>query len=196
VHSAAGGVGGALVQLARTAGHRAVAVVGAPHKLEVARELGADEVIDKSAEPLWSAARRHSPGGYDAIFDANGYRTLRQSYRNLAPEGRLVVYGFHSMLPRKGGRPNRLRLALDYLRTPRFNPFDLSQRNRGVLGFNLSFLFHRADLLAHAMADLLRLADAGTLRKPRLTSYPMARVADAHRAIESAQTVGKLVLLP
>ena len=58
VHSAAGGVGGALVQLAKRAGAEVVAVVGAPHKVAVAREHGADVVIDKSVEALWPAAER------------------------------------------------------------------------------------------------------------------------------------------
>src|SRR6186713_1768311 len=90
VHSAAGGVGGALVQLAKRAGAEVVAVVGAPHKVAVAREHGADTVIDKSVEALWPAAERAAPGGFHAVFDANGSETLRQGYRHLAPTGRLV----------------------------------------------------------------------------------------------------------
>ena len=66
VHSAAGGVGGALLQLARRADCRTVGVVGAAHKVEAARALGASEVIDKSTEDLWEAARRHAPDGYQA----------------------------------------------------------------------------------------------------------------------------------
>ncbi len=108
VHSAAGGVGSALLQLARIAECEAVAVVGAPHKVATARELGAAAVIDKSSEPLWDAARRHAPAGYDVVLDANGVSTLSGSYAALAPTGRLVVYGFHSMLPRQGGRPSYL----------------------------------------------------------------------------------------
>lgn len=108
-------------------------MVGAAHKVAPARELGANEVIDRSSEELWPAARRHAPAGYDAVFDANGVDTLRQSYRHLAAPGKLVVYGFHSMLPRGGGRPNWLKLAYDYLRTPRFNPLDLTNDNRSVL---------------------------------------------------------------
>ena len=93
VHSAAGGVGGALLQLGKTAGCRMVGVVGAPHKVDTAKRLGADAVIDKSRESLWAAARRLAPEGYDVILDANGVETLRQSYEHLAPAGKLVVYG-------------------------------------------------------------------------------------------------------
>ena len=196
VHSAAGGVGGALVQLGKIAGCVVVGVVGAPHKVEAAARLGADAVIDKSREALWPAAERHAPEGYDVVLDANGVETLRESYRHLAPAGKLVVYGFHTMIPRKGGRPSYPRLAIDYLRTPRFNPLDLCNDNRSVLAFNLSYLFHRADLLEEGMTRLAGWIEEGRLKAPPVTTYPLARVADAHRAIESGATVGKLVLTP
>lgn len=194
VHSAAGGVGGALVQLGRIAGARVLGVVGAAHKVDSVRSLGAEAVIDKSSEDLWGAAERLAPGGYQVILDANGVATLRQSYRHLAAPGKLVVYGFHSMLPRVGGRPGWPRLAWDALRTPRFSPFDMTTHNRSVLSFNLSFLFERSDLFGRAMGDLLRWVGEGRLRPPLTTSYPFARVREAHRDLESGRTVGKLVL--
>ena len=196
VHSAAGGVGGALVQLGRIAGCKVVGVVGASHKVDPVRRLGAIDVIDKSREDLWKAAERISPEGYHVVLDANGVATLQQSYRHLAPVGKLVVYGFHSMLPRKGGRPNRLHLLWDYTRTPRFNPFSLTTRNCGVLGFNLSFLFDRSGLLHEAMDQLLRWVEEGKIQPLAVQTYPFEQVAQAHRDLESGQTVGKLILIP
>jgi NADPH:quinone reductase-like Zn-dependent oxidoreductase len=195
VHSAAGGVGGALVQLGRIAEAEVVGVVGAAHKVETARTLGAHEVIDKSGEDLWESAERHARGGgYDVVLDGNGVATLKQSYRHLAPTGRLVTYGFHSMFPRRGGRPSLVRLALDYLRTPRFHPVRMANDNKSVLAFNLSYLFGQHELLAEAMGRLFGWLGAGRLQPPPLTRYPVERVADAHRDLEAGQTVGKLVL--
>jgi synaptic vesicle membrane protein VAT-1 len=196
VHSAAGGVGGALLQLLRILGCTSVGVVGASHKVASARALGADVVIDKSREALWPAAERAAPQGYDVVLDANGVSTLAQSYRHLARPGKLVVYGFHSMLPREGGRPRWARLARDWLRTPRFNPLQLTNANASVLAFNLSYLFERRDVLAEGMARLLAWVDEGRLVAPPVTVLPLAQVAEAHRALESGQTVGKLVLTP
>jgi NADPH:quinone reductase-like Zn-dependent oxidoreductase len=196
VHSAAGGVGLALVRLGKHMGCRVVGVVGASHKVEHAREAGAIAVIDTSAHDLWRAAERESPDGYAAIFDANGVSTLRQSYRHIAPTGRLVVYGFASMLPRADERMRWLRLAWDWLRTPRFDPFALTNENRSVMGFNLSYLFDHLGLLRTTMDKLLALADEGVLPPPPVTAYPLHEAASAHRALESGQTVGKLVLVP
>jgi synaptic vesicle membrane protein VAT-1 len=194
VHSAAGGVGGALLSLGRIAGCRMVGVVGAAHKVEAARRMGADAVIDKSQEALWKAAEQLAPEGYDVVLDANGIETLRQSYRHLAPAGKLVIYGFHTMMPRKGGRPSYPKLAVDYLRTPRFNPLDLCNDNKSVLAFNLSYLFDKTELLREAMDRLLGWLDEGRLAPPKVTAFPLEQVADAHRAIESGTTVGKLAL--
>jgi hypothetical protein len=196
VHSAAGGVGSALLQIARAAGCHVVGVVGAEHKVAAAQALGATLVIDRSRADLWAAARGIAPAGFAAVFDANGVSTLADSYGHLAPAGRLVVYGFHSMLPRRGGRPNWLRLAWDYLRTPRFSAMDLVNRNKSVMGFNLSYMFHRGDLLGAAMGRILGGFAAGTLRMPAVTTYPLTEVAQAHADLESGRTVGKLVLVP
>jgi NADPH:quinone reductase-like Zn-dependent oxidoreductase len=130
VHSAAGGVGSALLQLARVAECEAVGVVGAPHKRAAAEALGAAHVIDKSTEDLWTMARRYAPDGYDVVLDANGVETLRESFRHLASPGRLIVYGFHGMLPRTGGRPRWRKLAVDWVRTPASAPSRSRTRTR------------------------------------------------------------------
>lgn len=194
VHSAAGGVGGALLQLAKIAEAFCVGVVGRSHKVESAQKLGADHVIDKSKEPLWPTAEAHSPDGYHVIFDANGVATIGESYNHLASPGKLVIYGFHTMIPKKGGRPNWFKLAWDYLRTKRFDPLAMTGENRSVLAFNLSYLFSEREILEDAMGDLLRWASEGKLQPPPIQIYPFEEVARAHEDIESAQTVGKLIL--
>ncbi len=195
VHSAAGGVGGALAQLGRIAGVRVVGVVGASHKVDAARAAGCTEVIDKSRDDLWARARALAPTGFDAAFDANGVSTLRGSWNHLAPMGKLLIYGFASMLPRNG-RLNWLRLAWDWLRTPRFNPLQMTQSNRSVLACNLSFLSAHAGRLAEGMHWLLARFESGQLQAPPVTTYPLERAADAQRALESGRTTGKLVLTP
>ena len=194
VHSAAGGVGSALVQLCRLAGGHVVGVVGSPHKVQAAKQWGATAVIDKSQEALWPAAERLAPHGFHAIFDANGVATLRESYRHLATPGKLVVYGFHTMLPKSGGKPQWLKMALHYLRTPRFNPLDMVTQNRSVLAFNLSYLFAEGPMLSLGMGRLFSWLEAGQIQPLPVTTFPLHEVGEAHRALESGQTVGKLVL--
>jgi NADPH:quinone reductase-like Zn-dependent oxidoreductase len=194
VHSAGGGVGSALVQLCKLHDLHVIGVVGVGHKVEYVRQLGADAVIDKSSGSLWNEARRHCPDGYDLVFDANGPETLAQSYAHLKPTGKLLVYGFHSLLPKQGGRINHLKAALGLLRMPRFNPLSMTTENKSVVAFNLSFLLARTDLLHAAVRDLTAWVEAGDIQVPRIRSFALADVAQAHQALESGETTGKLVL--
>lgn len=196
VHSAAGGVGSALVQMLKRVGTDVTGVVGRAEKVEVVKELGADHVIDKSTSELWHEAERIAPNGFDLILDANGVSTLGQSYKHLSRPGKLVIYGFASMLPKTGGKPNWPKLALDYVRTPRFNPLDLTNESKSVMAFNLSYLFERTELLAEALTDILAWIENGEIAPPKVTTYPLADVARAHADIESGKTTGKLVLVP
>lgn len=196
VHSAAGGVGGALVQMAKLVGCEVTGVVGRTDKVAAVTAAGADHVIDKARDDLWRAARRLAPDGYDVILDANGVATLGASYAHLRRAGKLVVYGFHSMLPKQGGKPNWPKLALDFVRTPRFSPLDMTNASKSVLAFNLSYLFDRLELLHEAMTQITGWLATGALQPPPVTTYPLADVARAHADLESGRTVGKLVLQP
>ena len=194
VHSAAGGVGGALLQLGKIADCRMVAVVGSGHKITTALAYGADSVIDKSKEDLWATALELCPDGFDVVFDANGPATLNQSYRHLAPGGKLVAYGFHSMLSTRWGVPNYLKLIYDYFRVPRYSPLNMTQDNKSLIAFNLSYLFHQIDLFKDALDHLCNWVEESMIKAPPVQIYPFEKVAEAHRALESGKTVGKLIL--
>lgn len=196
VHSAAGGVGGSLVQLAKLVGCEVVGVVGSSHKVQAAKDFGCDHVIDKSTQNLWTEAEKYAPEGYDVICDANGVETLRDSYDHLRRAGKLVIYGFHTMMPKEGGKPNWLKLASGWVRTPRFNPLDLTMNSKSVLAFNLSYLFDRRDILEYFVADFERWVADGAIQAPPVTEYALEDVARAHADIESGTTIGKLILVP
>jgi synaptic vesicle membrane protein VAT-1 len=189
-----------LVQICKLKGWKVCAVVGRPHKVSACHALGADCVVDKSQpEGLWKLAEEFAPEGFDAIFDANGVETFQASWDHLGPGGKLVVYGFHTMLPKVGGvlgPAQWARMARDWLKTPSFDPMVMVSENKSVLGFNLSFLFKRRDLFDPVMDEILGWVVAGKLVLPQITTFPLAEAGRAHAAIESAQTVGKLVLLP
>jgi len=168
--------------------------VGADHKVAAALEYGADAVIDKNKDDLWAKAEDICPHGFDVVFDANGPTTLKQSYRHLAASGKLVTYGFHSMLSKRGGFANYPKLAYEYFRIPKWNPLNMTNENKSLIAFNLSYLFDRMDLLKEAMQDLMQWVSEGKIRAAALQTFPFEKVADAHRTLESGRTVGKLIL--
>ncbi|WP_455212455.1 synaptic vesicle VAT-1 family membrane protein [Kaarinaea lacus] len=194
VHSAAGGVGTALTQLCKAAGFFVVGVIGSSHKREYLEKFGPDVIIDKSKQDLWIEAQKACPGGYHAIFDANGFSTLKDSYRHLRPTGKLIVYGSHSLFSQAGGKINYLKAGFGLLKTPKFAPLDMISRNKGVVGFNLSFLFDQADLINDCIEGLDKHLENGTIKPIPVTQFDFEKVADAHRLIESGKSVGKIIL--
>ena len=170
--------------------------MGSSHKRDVALSYGASNVIDKSSQSLWREVERIAPDGLHYVLESNGAETLKQSYAHLRPTGRLVVYGFTGMLTRGSGRPNWLKLAWDFLRTPRFHPLEMVNVNKGVVGFNLSYLFEEQGLLDEAMTRMLAEAQASVLRPLPVTEFALADAGAAHVALQSGATVGKLVLVP
>lgn len=194
IHSCAGGVGSALLKLCRISGFETVGVVGSSHKVEFAKQMNADFVIDKSTQDLWSEARRLVPEGYDVVLDANGAETLKQSFEHLASSGKLICYGFHTMLPKKGGRLNWPKLIWTYLKTPRFNPLTMTNQNKSLITFNLSYLFDKEDMFLEAISHMTQLIEEGKLSGPSVTLFDFDEVGKAHKALESGQTTGKIVL--
>jgi NADPH:quinone reductase-like Zn-dependent oxidoreductase len=194
IHSAAGGVGIALLHLLKMNGNMSVAVVGRSDKVDAAQEAGATFIIDKNTQNLWKKVVELSPEGYDIILDANGATTLKGSYDHLRPAGRLLIYGFASMFSHSG-RKNYIKLIWYYLKTPRFNPFDLTGANKTISGFNLIYLFDEVDLFRDIMETLLCWDMEGHLPLAPITTFPFQNVVSAHKAMESGRSVGKLVLV-
>jgi synaptic vesicle membrane protein VAT-1 len=196
VHSAAGGVGSLLVQVAKAQGARVTAVVGRKEKKAYVEGLGAAVVIVKGDEDWKAAAKRSAPHGYDVVLDANGYETQRASYRLLRPTGRLVIYGAHSMLSRGHARPNPFKLLWGILRMPRFHPIELTNDNKSVIGFNLSYLFDEAPLLRAGIQQIVTWVKAKQVVPPPFEVFPLSQAGRAHAVLQGGAVQGKVLLVP
>eukprot|EP00794_Sanderia_malayensis_P011321 gene11321-12507_t len=203
VHSAAGGVGSMLVQMGKIAGCHVTGVVGRTSKVEYLQSIGCDVIIDKSQTDLWTSVGESCDGGkFTAIFDANGVETFDESYKHVEAGGRLVVYGAHTLLPKSDASSqgnitawNWLKIGLKLFQVPKFNPLKLTEENKAVMGFNLSFMINKIQILDEALADLLNWVNEGRLKVAKVTGYPLSQAGKAHEDLESGKTVGKLVLI-
>mmetsp|Transcript_57193 Transcript_57193/g.139431 ORF Transcript_57193/g.139431 Transcript_57193/m.139431 type:complete len:512 (+) Transcript_57193:77-1612(+) len=206
IHSAAGGVGSMMVRMAKLLQMSpVVGVVGRTSKVDAAKQLGCDVVVDKSDFELsssssswWKVVTDTCPNGYAVVADANGVSTIQQSMDVLQPTGRLIVFGFHSNLPMGQDMLNPfawISMARKMSQMPKFNPMDLVKDNKSILGFNLSFFVDEIELLGVMHDQIGRWLTTGVLEPPRLTSLPMNSIHEAHQLIQSGKSVGKIVMI-
>ena len=192
IHGAAGGVGTAAVQLARLR-HATVIGTASPQKHDAVRALGADHVIDYQGGDVTARVLALTNNqGVDVVLDPLGGRSLRRSYRLLAPLGRLIIYGASDALP--GARRRLWRVTRTFLQMPTFRPLALLHDNRSVHGLHLGRLFGEVPRLAPLMDLVCREIDAGHLQPVIALALPLERAADAHQFMHDRANIGKIVL--
>jgi len=192
IHGAGGGVGIAATQLSRLRGATIIGTASAA-KHDAIREHGVRHAIDYRTADVVVEVRRLTNGrGVDVVLDPIGGRSFADSYRLLAPLGRLVMYGVSSIAP--GERRSVWRALTTIVRMPRFTPLSLMNRNRGVFGLNVGHLWDERRQLGDAMTLLLKEVGAGRLHPVVSRTFPLEQAADAHRFMQSRGNVGKIVL--
>jgi len=180
IHAGAGGVGQLLVQMAKRKGARAIATVSTDEKAEIARSVGADDIVLYSRTDFEVEVKRLTAGrGVNVVYDSVGKDTFEKSLGCLALRGMMVLYGQSS-----GPVP----------------PVDPQVLNaKGSLFLTRPTLHHythtREELLARA-GDVLSWVRSGVLRLRIDRDFPLVQAADAHRYLQGRQTKGKVLLTP
>lgn len=192
IHGAGGGVGIAATQLARL---RRTIILGAAsaRKHDALRALGVDHPIDYRRGDVTEQVNRLTHGrGVDVILDPIGGKSFEESYRLLAPLGRLVIYGVSAI----AGGPKRSwwRAGRTIWQLRSFKPLSLINRNRGVFGLNLAHLWDEQRQLHDAMRFLLDELRAKRIQPVLAKAFPLAEAGDAHRFLQSRANIGKVVL--
>ena len=185
VIAAAGGVGTALVQLARASGNygkRVIGVVSSAERATFVRAQGADEVIDRKQGNVVEQTLKLTNGrGVDLIVDCAGGPHMTALFDALEPFGMLLLYGrlegpasgnIHDAIHKKPWRSGAFRY------------------------FTMHTLDDWPELRAKCTHDLLRLLSEGKIRVPIYERIPLAEAARAHRVFESGQVMGKLIMKP
>jgi synaptic vesicle membrane protein VAT-1 len=191
VHNAGGGLGIAATQLARL---RRATVIGTASaaKHDALRSFGVEHAIDYRHANVVEEVQRLSRGrGVDVILDSIGGRSFGDSYRMLAPLGRLIMVGISSMASE---RRSAWRVLRSWWGMPSFNPLSLINRNRGVFGLNVGHLWDERPQLLPLMDLLMTELRAGRLQPIVARTFPLEKAAEAHRFIQSRANIGKVVL--
>ena len=180
VHSAAGGCGVLLCQIAKIRGAEVIGAVSTPAKADIARQAGADHVVVYAEEDFEQAVKRITAGrGVDVVYDAVGLDTYVRSMNVLRPRGMLVLYGEASGdVPPIDPRELLFRKSLFLTRT----------------GLD-HYIADRRELRART-DEIFDWVVQGRLKQRVWRTYRLDEVADAHSALEGRATTGKLLVMP
>lgn len=180
VHSAAGGCGILLCQIAKIRGAKVIGAVSTPAKAQVAREAGADHVVIYAEEDFEKAVKRITDGrGVDVVYDAVGLDTYVRSMNVLRPRGLLALYGEASGdVPPIDPRELLFRKSLFLTRT----------------GLD-HYVADRREMRARS-DEIFAWVAQGRLKQKIFGTFPLEQVAQAHRALEERATTGKLLVIP
>jgi NADPH:quinone reductase-like Zn-dependent oxidoreductase len=199
VHAAAGGVGIAGVQIAKSIGAEVFGTASAS-KHDAIREQGVTHAIDYRSQDFESEVMRITGGeGVDVAIDAIGPSSFRKSYRTLRQGGRLVMYGASEI---QMGETRDLRAVLKGLARmptatmPWWKSMGVMNENKGVFGLNMLSWWDREKSLDRAIEPLLEGLEKGNLVPVVAESFPFDAAAEAHRFIAERRNVGKVVLVP
>jgi len=192
IHAAAGGVGTAAVQICRRAGAKSIGTASASKHARL-RELGLDHAIDYRSQDFEPEVMRVTGGrGVDVALDAVG--TFKQSFRCLAPMGKLMMYGASAAV--SGDKRNLLAAARAAVAMPFFHPLKLLPENKGIFGVNMGRLWGETAMLAGELREVLKGFASGDFKAIVDSEVPFAEPRRAHERLQSRQSFGKVVLVP
>jgi NADPH:quinone reductase-like Zn-dependent oxidoreductase len=171
VQAAGSGIGHAAIQIAALAGAHVIATAGADHKLERARELGADETINYREQSVAETVLEMTDGrGADLFIEHVGGDLFMDSLKALRKDGALVTCGGHAG------------------ETPPIDIVELFRHEWRVIGSRIG--------TPAEMQLTMQLMGEGKLVPAIHAAIPLAEAPEAHRIIERREQTGKVVLVP
>lgn len=188
IHSAAGGVGLACIDLCRAAGAEMWGSAGKKKHAFLA-ERGVQHVLDSHADE-WPTEK------VDLILDAIGGASWARGQKQLRAGGRLVVFGLSA--GSTSDKPSKLDFLRAALAIPwlSMTPLALINANQGVLGVNMGHIWDEGERVLGWMRTLLAWWEAGRIRPHIHAQVPFAEAAEAHRILHRRENIGKVVLVP
>lgn len=190
IHSAAGGVGTLANRIAKCYNAFTIGTVGREAKVAFCKAEGYDEVIVRSANFAADLKRAMGDRELNIVMECIGGKIFEAGFEALAPEGRSIIYGA-ARYASPGNRPNYPQLLWKHFTRPKIDPQKLAELNKGLLGFNLIYLYERAPL----MHDLLQRIQSLGIAPPHVGhQFPFDELPEAIRLFQTGKSIGKIVV--
>jgi NADPH:quinone reductase-like Zn-dependent oxidoreductase len=192
IHSAAGGVGIMANRICKKWKAYTIGTVGTDRKKDfLLQHEGYDQVMVRGSNFYQQLRAALQDRPLLLVMECIGGDIFRDSWKAMAPMGRLIAYGSASFTSH-GAKPDYPRLLWKYLRRPKIDPLRLPSQNKSLMGFNLIYLYEQTDLMHTLLAELQALA----LRPQHVGHvFPFSQMHDAIRLFQQGETVGKVVVI-
>jgi NADPH:quinone reductase-like Zn-dependent oxidoreductase len=191
IQAAAGGVGTALVQMAKHRGAIVYGTAGSEAKLEYLRGLGVDHPINYTQEDFVEKIRAiRGKAGVDIVYDSLGGKQFKRGFQLLGPGGRIVGLGTAS---REGkGIFSDIGTLFGF---GRYWGAFLLLESRAVIGCNmLRIADHRPQVLKHCLSEVIKAAQEGYLKPTVSKVFQATELAAAHEYVEQRKSIGKVIV--
>ena len=190
VQSAAGGVGIWANRIAKQFDAYTIGCVGNTSKLKFLEEEGYDHGFVRRKNYRHDLRKAIGDRNLNIVMECVGGRVFLDSYLEMAPEGRVIVYG-SARYAQPGARPNYLKLLWQFLKRPKLDPQKMIEQNKSVMGFNLIYLYENVSLLHEILGELSKM----DLGKPFVGhSFSFENLKEAISLFQSGNTSGKVVV--
>lgn len=192
IHAAAGGVGLALIQLAKLKNCVIYATASSDMKIKMLEEFGVNYPINsEEIDFVEEVENIRGREGLDIIFDSIGGKSVKKGFQLLSPGGRIVCYGGAKRGDGKG-IINDLRLAIGF---GIYSPISFMMKSKSLIGVNmLRIADERPSLIKIAMENIIEMVNNKTIPEPIGRAFPVSDISEAHNLLESRESVGKLAI--
>lgn len=191
IHSAAGGVGIYANRIAKKYKAYTIGSIGNANKIETLQKEGYDDYIVRDKNFYKNLQDKLRGRNLNLVLECIGGKIFEDSFKSLAPAGRIVVYGSANFAP-ESDSPNIFKLGYQYLTRPKIDPLSMISSNKSLLAFNLIWLWDKIEELSLMLEKILEMQ----LSPPLIgKTFPFANALDALHYFKSGKSVGKVILL-
>ena len=193
IHSAAGGVGLAAIELAKTR-HCEIIGLASKGKHDFIRARGCHHPIDAQGDYVSEVRKIVGDRGVDLVLDPVGGKSWSEGYELLGPCGRLVCFGLSAAA--SGKKRSLFHAAMQVMKVKKWSPMKLMDDNKSITGVNMGHLFDRIDLLKPQFEALLAMYEAGSIKPHVDRTFKFDEAPAAHHYIHDRKAMGKVLLVP
>jgi NADPH2:quinone reductase len=190
VHAAAGGVGTALVQIAKWKGCEVFGTAGSPEKLEYLKELGVDHPINYRNTDFEKEVKKLAAEGIDVVFDPIGGSSVKKGLNLLHAGGRMVLFGAASMSGANVFEKVQAGLGFGF-----YHPVQFMMPSKAMIGVNMLRIADESpQILKRCLDGVVKAVEDGHINPLGGSIFPHTELAMAHNMLENRKTKGKVAI--